>query len=237
MSIQGNRVFALIPARGGSRGIPRKNLADLAGRSLLAHAADAVRTLGWLDATILSTDDEEIAQEGRRLGLDAPFIRPAELATDDARIVGTWAHAWTYLEQRDGASYDASVLIEPSCPLRRPDDVTRTITALLSGDHAAAATIGRTPARWNAYKAVRPRENGVLEPILGEAGLEPIRQRTPDHYHRNGACYAVRRRTLLEMGNVFEHDCIGVLVTRELVNIDEQSDLDYARWLNAVQSE
>ena len=233
MSVAGARVFALVPARGGSRGVPRKNLADLAGRTLLAHVAAVIDELGWLDAALLSTDDEEIAAEGRRVGLDVPFLRPAELATDDARIVGTWAHAWRFLEERDGVTYDASVLLEPSCPLRRAEDVTRTVEALLGGDHAAAATISRTPSRWNAYKAVRRGEDGVLRPVLGDAGLEPIRQRTPEHHHRNGACYAVRRATLLEHGHVFEEDCVGVPVDRELVNIDEPADLAYARWLVA----
>lgn len=233
MSVSGARVFALVPARGGSRGVPRKNLAELGGRTLIAHVAAVVAELGWLDAALLSTDDEEIADEGRRVGLDVPFLRPAELATDEARIVGTWSHAWRFLEERDGVTYDASVLLEPSCPLRSADDVTRTIEALLDGDHAAAATISRTPSRWNAYKAVRSGADGVLEPVLGEAGLEPIRQRTPEHHHRNGACYAVRRATLLERGHVFEEDCVGVPVERELVNIDEPADLAYARWLVA----
>ncbi len=233
MSIDGTRVFALIPARGGSKGVPRKNLADLAGRSLLAHVADVVRALPWLDAAVLSTDDEAIAEEGRRVGLDVPFLRPADLATDDARIVGAWSHAWQFLESRDGVRYDASVLLEPSCPLREPDDVTRTITALVEGSHAAAATIGRTPSRWNAFKAVVAGDHGVLAPVLGAAGLEPIRQRTPEHFHRNGACYAVRRSTLLERGHVFEEDCVGVRIDRELVNIDDPADLAYVRWLVA----
>jgi CMP-N,N'-diacetyllegionaminic acid synthase len=226
------RVFALIPARGGSRGVPRKNLADLAGRSLLAHAAAVAAALDWVDATILSTDDEEIAAEGRRVGLDVPFLRPGELASDTARAADVWQHAWRFLEERDGVTYDAAVLLEPSCPLRTPDDVTRTIAALLEGDHAAAATITRTPSRFNAFKAVVRDEQGVLAPVLGDAGLQPIRQLTPEHFHRNGACYAVRRATLLERGHVFEEDCLGVPVERELVNIDEPEDLELARWLH-----
>jgi CMP-N,N'-diacetyllegionaminic acid synthase len=232
MTWAGARVFALVPARGGSRGVPRKNLSELAGRTLLAHVAEVVATLPWLDASLLSTDDEEIAAEGRRVGLDVPFLRPAELATDVARAADVWSHAWRFLEGRDQVIYDAAVLLEPSCPLRTGEDVTRTLAAMLDGGHAAAATISRTPARFNAYKAVRRGEGGVLEPVLGADGLEPIRQLTPEHHHRNGACYAVRRATLLERGHVFEHDCIGVPVARPLVNIDEPEDLELARWLS-----
>jgi len=233
MSRSGARVFALVPARGGSRGVPRKNLAELGGRTLIAHVAAVISELDWLDAALLSTDDEEIAAEGRRVGLDVPFLRPAELATDTARAAAVWTHAWQFLEERDGVTYDAAVLLEPSCPLRTADDVTRTIAALLDGPHAAAATISRTPSRWNAYKAVRRGADGVLEPVLGTEGLEPIRQRTPEHHHRNGACYAVRRATLLERGHVFEEDCVGVPIDREIVNIDEPADLELARWVLA----
>lgn len=231
MALHGQRVFALIPARGGSRGIPRKNLANFDGRTLIEVVATVVKQLVWLDAAILSTDDEEIADEGRRVGLDVPFLRPSELATDDVKIASTWIHAWRHIEERDNRRYNASVLLEPSCPLRMADDVTRTIGALLTGPHAAAATISPTPARWNAYKAVMATDNGVIEPILGDSGLEPIRQKIPQHSHRNGACYAVRRTTLLEHGHVFEHDCIGIPIAREIVNIDEPADLEYARWL------
>ncbi len=234
MTWSGARVFALIPARGGSRGVPRKNLAEIAGRSLVAHAAEVARGLSWLDAALLSTDDAEIAAEGRRVGLDVPFLRPPDLATDSARTALVWKHAWSFLEARDGVTYDAAVLLEPSCPLRIADDVTRTITALLGGSHAAAATISRTPARWSAFKAVQFGVDGVLAPVLGPRGLEPIRQLTPEHHHRNGACYAVRRSTLLEFGHVFEEDCVGVPIDREIVNIDDPLDLEYARWLVAT---
>jgi len=233
MSFDGLRVFALVPARGGSRGVPRKNLAELGGITLIAHVAAVIDELDWLDTAILSTDDEEIAAEGRRVGLSVPFLRPEELASDEARIAGAWAHAWRFLEDRDAVVYDASVLLEPSCPFRTAEDVTRTIAALTEGGRAAAATISRTPSRWNAFKAVHTRADGVLEPVLGEKGLEPIRQRTPEHHHRNGACYAVRRATLLERGHVFEEDCAGVPIEREIVNIDEPADLAYARWLVA----
>ncbi len=231
MTWNGMRIFALIPARGGSRGVPRKNLADLGGRTLIAHAAEVVKSLEWLDAALLSTDDEDIAAEGRRVGLDVPFMRPPELATDAARAAEVWQHAWEFLEGRDAVIYEAAVLVEPSCPLRLAEDVTLTVAALFDGQHAAAATTSRTPSRWNAYKAVVRDESGVLAPLLGQAGLEPIRQHTPEHHHRNGACYAVRRATLLERGHVFEEDCVGVPIDHEIVNIDEPADLELARWI------
>jgi CMP-N,N'-diacetyllegionaminic acid synthase len=233
MTWDGHRVFALVPARGGSKGVPRKNLAALGGHTLIARAAAVARRLDWLDQAILSTDDEEMAEEGRAHGLTVPFMRPPELADDLSQAVDVWQHAWLELERRTGVTFSFSVLLEPSCPLRRPDDVTRTVAALVDGDHDAAATISPTPARFNAFKAVIPDERGVLHPAFGAAGQEMIRQLTPDHYHRNGACYAVRRSTLVDHGRVTERDCVGVPVEHTIVNIDEPLDLEIARLVHA----
>ena len=94
MSWRNRSVLAVVPARGGSKGIPRKNLAQIGGKSLVAHAAGLVAELDWLDGAVLSTDDHEIAEEGVRHGLSVPFLRPPDLATDTARGVDTWRHAW-----------------------------------------------------------------------------------------------------------------------------------------------
>ena len=91
---QGLAVFAVVPARGGSKGVPRKNLRPLAGRSLIARAADFVAGLDWLDAALVSTDDTEIRDAAVAAGLDAPFLRPAGLSDDVAEAIDVWRHAW-----------------------------------------------------------------------------------------------------------------------------------------------
>ena len=94
MSYKGNSILAVIPARGGSKGIPRKNLSRLAGTTLVGHAARAAAALEWIDRAVLSTDDDEIAAEGRYSGLEVPFLRPPELAADMAGSIEMWQHAW-----------------------------------------------------------------------------------------------------------------------------------------------
>ena len=231
MTWVGMNVFALIPARGGSVGVPRKNLVEVGGHSLIARAAKVALSLDWLDLAILSTDDEEMAIEGCRSGLSVPFMRPQHLAEDSSLAVDVWRHAWLHLEEATGEKFDLSVLLEPSCPLRLPEDVQRCVATLFEGSHASAATISATPGRFNAFKAVIPDGRGVLHPAFKGSSHEPRRQHTPDHYHRNGACYAVRRSTLVDDGRIAEIDCVGVPVARPIVNIDEPIDVDLARLL------
>lgn len=118
MSFRSHTVLAVVPARGGSKGIPRKNLRTIGGRSLVAHA-------DWIDAAVFSTDDAEIAEEGRHNGLKVSFMRPPRLAHDRAGSIAVWRHAWLASESHFGARFDLSVLLEPTSPMRRPEDVER----------------------------------------------------------------------------------------------------------------
>jgi CMP-N-acetylneuraminic acid synthetase len=116
MAMNGLSVLAVVPARGGSKGIPRKNLERVAGYSLVARAAMVARQLPWLDAAVLSTDDEEIAEEGRRYGISVPILRPADLASDTATGVAAWRHAWLASERHFDRQFDCSVLLQPTSP-------------------------------------------------------------------------------------------------------------------------
>jgi len=227
----GNGVLAVVPARGGSRGIPRKNLARLRGRSLVGHAALLLGELNWLDAAILSTDDEEIADEGVRQGLWVPALRPTELATDASESAPMWRHAWLMAEEYLAETFDVSVLIEPTCPLRRPEDIERCLTAMIQGGHAAGATVSRTPSQFTPHKTVVMDDCGVLHSFLPAEQSPTRRQEIPEQYNRNGACYAARRDTVVERLLIAQEDCVGVTVDRPLVNIDEPFDLEYAAWL------
>ena len=231
MSVDGAGLLAVVPARGGSKGIPRKNLQPVGGRSLIAHAAAVASSLDAVDTAIISTDDEEMAEEGRRHGLEVPFLRPPELAGDHVDAVATWRHAWQEAERHYGRRFELSVLLEPSSPLRRPDDVARTVQALFDGRHLAAATVSRTPAHYTPHKTLVIDDHGELRPLLPPELSPSLRQQIPRQYHRNGVCYAVRRSTLLEGGTIVEESCAAVVIDRPVVNIDEPYDLELAEWL------
>ena len=111
-------------------GIPEKNLRKVGGRSLIEHSARTAAALSWIDRTVLSTDDEKIAEEGRSCGLEAPFLRPAELAGDFSPTVEAWRHAWLASEEHYSCRFDISVLLQPTTPLRRAEDVERKAAEL-----------------------------------------------------------------------------------------------------------
>lgn len=237
MALQGLSVLAVVPARGGSKSIPRKNLMPVAGLSLVGRAAAVAATLPWLDARIVSTDDAEIAEEALRHGLEAPFLRPAEISGDTATSVDMWRHAWTAAEVHYGRRFDLSVLLEPTSPLRRPEDVTRTVETLLQQDAKAAATVSRTPAHFTPHKTLTLDAAGRIGFYLAEGARHSLRQGIPAYYHRNGLCYALRRQTLVEEGRIIEDDCAAVVIERPVVNIDEPFELELAEWLLQRESQ
>lgn len=231
MSIDGLSVFALVPARGGSKGIPGKNLRPVAGLSLIGHTAKVLKQLDWLDAALLSTDDDAIAAEGLRHGLEVPFRRPAELAGDDARSVDVWRHAWLAAEELHGRRYELSILAEPTSPLRRVEDMTVTIRALIDSQASAAATISPTPAHFSPHKTLTIGENGRIGFYLSEGAGYANRHSIPRYYHRNGACYAARRISVVERLEIINRDAVPVVIDRPLVNIDDPLDLEWAEFL------
>jgi CMP-N,N'-diacetyllegionaminic acid synthase len=232
MAFSGHTVLAVVPARGGSKGIPRKNLARVGGKTLIEHAAGVVKALSWIDAAVLSTDDEEIAVEGLRCGLPVPFRRPAELAADTAGAVEMWRHAWLECERLHGHRFDLSILLEPTSPLRKPEDVEHTLSALVGKGHAAAVTVSRVPAHYAPEKTLLIQQ-GVIGFTVPAGARIRQRQQLPAYYHQNGACYAVRRATLVDQGHLIDHDCAAVIIERPLVNIDEPLDLELAEHLAA----
>ncbi len=173
----GRTILAVVPARGGSKGIHRKNLREVGGLSLFAHAARLVQALSWLDGALLSTDDEEIAAEGERHGLEAPFRRPAELAGDNAGSIEMWQHAWREAEAIADATYDISILLEPTSPLRRPEDIEATVAPLIEDGRSAAVTVSRTPALFTPEKTLQIDDDNRLIPYLDQD--RPTRQAIP----------------------------------------------------------
>lgn len=236
MSFENKTVLAVIPARGGSKGIPRKNLSMIAGHSLIARAADVVAGLDWLDYSILSTDDEEIAAEGRRHGLPVPFMRPPELAGDRATAVDMWQHAWRASEAYYDTRIDISVLLEPTSPLRRPDDVLKTVRILVESGNSSAVTVSRTPAHFTPERTLCIDERGYLKPYLEEGLRYTSRQMISSYYYRNGLSYAVTREGLLDQGSIIQDDTLAVPIERPVVNIDEPLDLAWAEFILQQES-
>jgi len=231
MAWNDQKILAVVPARGGSKSILRKNLRQVGGLSLIGHAAKVATSLPWIDHAIISTDDPEMLEEGKRWGLESPFLRPSELAQDATSAVDTWRHAWLTCEEYYQCQFDLSIWLQPTTPLRKPEEVEQTVKTLVEGGHQAAATVSRVPGHFTPQKILTVDHKGVLHYFSQNGAQHNSRQTIPAYFYRNGLCYAVTRPTLLEKGLIIEEDCMGVLIDRPLVNIDEPIELEFANFL------
>lgn len=225
------RVLGLIPARGGSKGMPRKNIRPLCGRPLLAYTADAAHGARLLSRTILSTDDPEIAEEGRRCGLDVPFLRPAELAQDTTPTLPVVIHALRWLEQH-GEHVDAVCLLQPTHPLRGSDTIDACIALLATSGADAVVTLLPVPSQYNPHWVYWRDEDGRLRLSTGAAQPIPRRQDLPPAFHREGSVYVTRRDVVIEDHSLYGQNVVGQLVDPEWsVNIDGPADWQRAERL------
>lgn len=221
------RVLGVIPARGGSKGIPRKNIRLLGGKPLIAWTIEAARKSRLLTRVILSTEDEEIATVGKHWGAEVPFLRPQELAEDTTPTLPVLQHAVRECERQDGA-YDAVCLLQPTAPLRRPEWIDECIALLLRLDAEAVVTVCRIPDEFHPLWALTVAEDGWLRFFSG-AAIPPRRQDLPTAYHREGSVYVVRRDVLMEAGSLYGSKLGWLEVSAEAtVNLDTERDWERA---------
>jgi CMP-N-acetylneuraminic acid synthetase len=220
-------VLGLVPARGGSKGVPGKNVRPLAGHTLLEYTARAARESGVIDRIVLSTDSAEIADAGRRAGLEVPFIRPASLAADDTPMVPVIMHALSEIE-RHAWSPDIIVLLQPTSPLRRPQHVRDAVNALRESTADSVVTVVEVPRHLSPDYVMRI-DDGRLQPFLPEGTGITRRQDARPAYSRDGTVYAFRRSTLERFGGIYGDDCRPLLIdATESLSIDSPADWDAA---------
>jgi CMP-N-acetylneuraminic acid synthetase len=221
------RVLGIVTARGGSKGVPRKNIRELAGKPLLAWTADAARAARRLSRVVLTTDDPEIADVGRRAGLDVPFMRPAELALDSTPSLPVLQHVVKTLED-SGDRYDATCLLQPTNPFRAPDTIDRCIELLETSGADSVVTVLPVPAEHNPHWVYFVGPDGALVPAMGGETI-PRRQDLPPAYHREGSVYVTRRDVLMERGSLYGARTIGYPIDpSRSINIDTVEDWERA---------
>ena len=218
------RVLGLVPARGGSKGVPRKNIRPLCGRPLIAYTAEAALAASLLERVILSTEDAEIAAVGKSFGLDVPFMRPAELAADSTPSVLVVKHALAWLEER-GEKYDAVCLLQPTHPLRQPADIDGCIRMLGESGADAVVTVSEVPPEFNPHWVFFRSADGFLRLSTGEQAPIPRRQELPPAFHREGSVYVTRCDVLASTGSLLGTRLAGYPVDpARSVNIDTPED-------------
>lgn len=218
-------VLCIIPARGGSKGVPRKNIRLLNGKPLLWHTFQAAKKAKLIDRLILSTDDEEMANYGREQGIEVPFMRPVELAQDDTPTFPVILHAVNMLEA-EGYFPSHIIFLQATAPLRQAHHIDNALYRLLNSDADSIISVCRVPGHFNPYWCFKVNEKDELGFFMPDGPLKyPRRQILPPVYTRNGAIYAFRREVLLQDNYYGTKTLAYVMSEQESINIDSELDL------------
>ena len=229
------KVLGLIPARGGSKGVSRKNIRPLCGKPLLQYTAESALTARHLSRVILSSDDEEVARVGLRCGLQVPFLRPDHLAQDDTPMLPVIQHALNWFESH-GERFAAVCVLQPTNPLRRSEDIDGCIEMLQREDADAIVTILPVPHGYNPHWVYFRQKNGSLQLSTGESEPIPRRQSLPAAYHRDGSVYVTRSDVITSGKSLYGNRLLGYLLNSDRsVNIDSLEDWQRAETLIAQE--
>ncbi|MDH3809776.1 MAG: acylneuraminate cytidylyltransferase family protein [Desulfuromonadales bacterium] len=234
--IEGQRILVVCPARGGSKGIPLKNLKPFLGVPLVARVGHLVQEIPEIDRAIVSTDSEEIARVARESGLQAPFYRPEELSGDRISDLQVLTHALLEMERLDKVVYDIVVMLQPTSPLRTAAHVKDTIQMLIDGDWDAVWTVSETDSKGHPLKQLTVSD-GRLD-YYDPAGKQIIaRQQLVPVYHRNGVAYAIRRNCLLEQKSISGERTGALVIEGNMVSIDTMWDLELAEYSHSKKQD
>jgi len=238
MSVRSSQVLAVIPARGGSKGVPRKNVQLVGGKPMIVHTIEAALEMRHLfHRIIVSTDDEAIAEMARRTGAEVPFLRPSHLAEDRTPTLPVLQHAVTFVESQDGIRLDLVCLLQPTTPLREPQDIVAAMQ--LAHADGCDSVISVTQV-WDEHPIRMKRiENGRLLPYCIDEKEGTRRQDcSPPAYLKNGAIYITRRDVLMKRNSIWG-DVIRpyVMPPERSVNVDSELDLKLADLLLRERNE
>lgn len=227
------RILGIIPARGGSKGVPRKNIKLLGDKPLIAYTIEAALQ-SQLTKVIVSTDDEEIAEVSRQYGAEVPFMRPADLASDTASSISMIQHALKTMESIEGICFDGIMLLQPTTPFRLSKDIEDAISIWKEkGSDSVISVVdvgGTHPARMKYL-----HDGYLIDPPFCEAREGQNRQELEPMFIRNGAIYLTKREVILK-GSFKGKTCAAHIMSDERsVNIDTLFDFEYAEWLYSKQ--
>jgi CMP-N-acetylneuraminic acid synthetase len=226
-------VLGLVVARGGSKGLPRKNVLPLGGRPLIAWTVEAARGARSLTRAIVSSEDAEILERAREAGGETPFVRPAALATDTASSLDVALHALDWLAAHESQHPDVLVLLPATAPMRRARHIDEAVTTLL-GDATLEAVVAVTDPDYPPYWMLTVTA-GRLAWLFPEGGKAERRQDLPTAFRPNGAIYAIRTAALRAQRTFYPRVTAPYVMPRaESVNIDSALDFRLAELLQAA---
>jgi len=226
---KGKRVLCLIPARGGSKGLPGKNILRLKNKPLIAWTIDCAKKFKLFDAIVVSTQDSNIARIAKKYAAQVPFLRPAKLATDKSSMEGVIRHALDYFA-KEGVKFDLLVLLQPTSPLRQVKDITQALNLLFS--KKAKAIVSVAPVEHSIYWAnILPADNSMRN-FLKKEVINKNRQELPVFYRINGAVYIAYTDFFKQNKSFFGKDTFAYIMPQaRSIDIDTKDDFKYAEFL------
>jgi CMP-N,N'-diacetyllegionaminic acid synthase len=225
-------VFGLIPARGGSKSIPRKNIAALSGRPLIAYTCDAAHDSRRLTRTVISTDDDQIAQVARSHGVETPFVRPASLATDRTSMIDVVQHAIAWLADTERYFPDIVVVLQPTSPLRTHRHIDEAIELLIETSADSVVSVVEVPHQYTPNSVMRVVDGRLVDFISAPPVFR--RQDKELFYARNGPAVVVTRPQIVASGRLYGDNLRPYLMTHgDSIDVDTSEDLIAAEfWLS-----
>lgn len=225
---KGKKILAITLARGGSKSIPKKNIADVNGKFLIQYTLEEVAKCSYIDKYVVSTDDKNIKKIVENLGFDCPFLRPPDLSSDTATSADALIHAVEF-EQSQGKNFDYIVEVMVTNPLKTVEDINGCIKMAIDGGEDACAAVNQIfdqhPAR------VKYIEDGYLKPFYPERPESRRQDLTPSAFIRSGSVYVTKTSFLLKNRSRYSSDSTRayIIPNKRVINIDEPSDLENAR--------
>jgi len=228
--IDGLNILAVIPARGGSKGVPLKNLRKIGGVPIVELTARVASSVACIDRTVVSTDHEGIAESAIKGGADAPFRRPEKISGDRISDLQVLTHAVLEMEKQDNKIYDVIVMLQPTSPLRTKEHIIDSIEMLVNNNYDSVWTVSETDSKSHPLKQLTITD-GVLD-YYDDKGKDIIaRQQLQPVYHRNGITYAIKRQTLLIEKTITGKSCGALICVGDFISIDTERDLELTNYI------
>ena len=224
--LRGKRVLVVVPARGGSKGIPHKNITPVAGKPLIHYTTELLEELDWIDAAVVSTDDQDIAAEALVAKTAEIVWRPEELAGDRIGDMPVLAHALGEAEASARLPFDVVLMLQPTSPLRSADDVLECVSTLIAGNWNAVWTVTETNLTYHPHKQVKLLPDRTIEFYVDSGSTIIARQQLESAFHRNGVAYAFTADFVRTARSVFSPGRSSAVVTPgKHISIDTAEDI------------
>lgn len=222
------KILAIIPARGGSKGVPGKNIKMLGGKPLLAYTTEIALESKYFAEVMLSSDDEQIIEVARILGVQVPFVRPAALAQDNTPTIEVILHALQWYKNQN-IFFDAVCLLQVTSPFRTVDFLDKAIKKFIKSGCDSLVSVQQVPLEYNPHWTFEVNQEGNLTIATGEEKIISRRQELPKAYHRDGSIYLTKTKVLLNQNSLYGKSTTFIESSPEFhVNIDTAVDWEKA---------